>query len=1193
MIHIVLFQIIDSHFFNLTIESGIDEFILNFRAPLIIRNALPYSLEIKLDNAQDSARDHKIFNEIIGSKEDDRTNDEKSQKSQERSELAYTQSLSSYNDSLRGISAGHHWGFYDFNLEHDLKASMILEESYKTSKPFLLHKKQDATVIHPSISKVRKQSTNFNAKSRESDMQIRDVILHYSPKLKKRNYVQRAVQLKKLEEQLKELKERVKMQKSDDNLEIDTRRLGFDQDTILNRVRESQRTSSHPVSEYESRDDDDDEIESTNRRDDSYETCRTSLRLRDIEYIPDRWKYLLVLYQDKKDQQKAERRETQIKMWQKAKLLALQKLETQRQEFANDLVARRATGYPDEKHSSPPTLQQGGLKMATKPTASIEEKLSHFIYLEANSIKFGDSGAKEVTVFAPVLLVNRTRVTIHVKRYLSRNFLVLNPSIKTRNLDILDVTSEGLPLPVLYSRDIQTQIRAVVDDFENNQTRKRTFTEWSDRMTFSGIGLMQAISLKVSDRKAMLEDTKKPQYDIGIEIVRSPDPFANSLLVIFKDLHIFENLTTFDIEYRQRGSIQKPSVIKAGERKAFHWEDVTKSFSIVIRPIGNLMSTNGNNQYQGEGDDIIEEVDTASANNNEAASIWCWSGAFSLDIEAQTGLRIDHKIGVGEHRIWRTHNDSSIIIPCDVTAAHGYLLTTFLQPGRSAPYRIENHVHDFDIQFRQIYNQQDKTGDLGQHSDNRRDYDNMTPRDQSDAGDSGIGSEWASVSGGSEESDTNLSRFRSIEGHDELKAPRLISVPPKSSVEYGWDEPLQQHKILFYIGDEQREFNLDEIGKTLEPITVKSSANANNKHLSRTLTKSLNLKGKLKKILIDERYRKLYISIDADGPTRVLKVSDEKSAAFVYREKSIMAISTYIKELRDELQEIYNNFPNSEELLFDLLVAKLNDIKYLRELSQSMPKSKDSNVKTENEFVQGILTLDSDREIVETQAALELVRQRINERSSSLHRINTIEYTENSLYLKRAPSIDDNDFQYSLSMTKSHNTHAGESRLGSIDEVDSIFDVDSFDESKSQSLPGTDEYSLLGGNLDIRVGNVTGLKPLSTSAAIKEQEIILLKFSSEKDVVRKVSRLRSVIPDGIQSSSTSTSLDFAYESIASFDTISAASNLNIEMFSISSGGFFGKNIRFLGEIDVPLLPTADKSSKEILVYNFSRRYKVR
>ena len=67
-------------------------------------------------------------------------------------------------------------------------------------------------------------------------------------------------------------------------------------------------------------------------------------------------------------------------------------------------------------------------------------------------------------------------------------------------------------------------------------------------------------------------------------------------------------------------------------------------------------------------------------------------------------------------RIDSVSEKDSIIIPCDVTAAHGFLLTTFLEPGRSVPYRIENNIQNYEIRFQQIYAQKtvsfDKIGHM-------------------------------------------------------------------------------------------------------------------------------------------------------------------------------------------------------------------------------------------------------------------------------------------------------------------------------------------------------------------------------------------------------------------------------------------------------------------------------------------------
>ncbi|MEE3098266.1 MAG: hypothetical protein VX463_00720, partial [Pseudomonadota bacterium] len=324
-------------------------------------------------------------------------------------------------------------------------------------------------------------------------------------------------------------------------------------------------------------------------------------RLARVRDAADRWRLLYVLYQDDRLTREEERRERVSYLWQRAKILALQRLEVQREVFANDTVARRATGMPpDTSRTSQGATSRLAPLSATKAASasmhSLEGKLSNHLQLEMSSVSFGDSGAREITIYSPVLLVNRTKVTLHVKQYLGRNFLVLLPSTASMNIDVTDVTDSYVPLPVIYTRDTQTQIRAVVaGEEEGGADAKERVTDWSDRMQFSGIGLKQAIALKTDARKKNV-DIERPQFDIGIEIVRAPRPFTKSLLVVFKDHHIFENLTGFDIEYKQRGSAGDAAgrggrrhLITYRERHACHWDDIMKSFTIVVRPVGNVV----------------------------------------------------------------------------------------------------------------------------------------------------------------------------------------------------------------------------------------------------------------------------------------------------------------------------------------------------------------------------------------------------------------------------------------------------------------------------------------------------------------------------------------------------------------------------------------------------------------------------
>ena len=1450
-------------------ESGVEEFVLNFRAPLIIRNALPYSVEITLDN-------HDAPTEAP---EDDEDTMQKLRKDVPV-RTPFTM-ITSY-DAFRGISAGHHWGFYDISIERDVRAVLVLEESYRTLTPFILHRQQEAIASNPTIKTLQKQSDIVNTDKITRSARVRSLNLSYAPAPKTlKKHVLRAMQLKQLDYRLRKLRSRRSSRPRNLSLKrervVDTGRMRLDVEAILARinaniekdeekdekleseavtktvsnedeeedgdgvavsgtssesvavvdtgdVRASDKdkdddesedeieheiddsgterevdTPSPPSSPNEGKDDDDtgDADENDDNDDDELLTQELDMknkdyeklirifiatrlfadfnddsnnegkklcvpRLSEMKCVSDRWKMLVILYQEQKTRAEKDRHAWARCMWQRGKVLALETLVRQRYIFANDVVARRATGNPpharrlsayqkkvqkqqqklrkqqeqqiqhlrrhqqqeqesnddedDEEHTPDGPLS------AVSTAQSIDGRLSYHVQLEMSTHTFGDSGAREVTLYAPVLLVNKTKVVIHVKQHLGRNFLVLTPSSTSRGLSTTNIMSEALPLPVLYIRDTHTQIRAVVDDDEvgtERGTKRARVTEWSDRMQFSGIGLKQAISLKTPDARTgparkVPDGRKRPQYDIGIEIVRSPKPFSNSLLVIFKDHHIFENLTNFDIEYKQRGgriagddddddddddgqrsavtisTTTTTHIIKSGERKAFHWDDIMSTFTVVVRPVGSvrpLHAQGDDDESSGNGAHDAASVTTSegSASDDDGGDLqWHWSGGFSLDIEAQTGLRVDAISSTT--RTLATDATSSdarrnVIIPCDVTSAHGYLLTTFLQPGRSAPYRIENQASDCDVRFHQLYNRELlNTGEeKTEEEPTRSGFYNVMRRMTkgrvnetipevstgslgADVFDDILGSPLVSGStagvmrsrertssstnggGSGNETSGNGNAYPRRSDDETLKEPVIFTVPPKSSTEYGWDEPLQDHNIILFVGDEQRICNLDEIGKTYEPITIKAPASTNIGRVSRTYSTSLNLKGKLKKILMDEGYRKLYISIAADGPTRVLKISDEKNEAVVYREKNILAVTTYIKELRDELQEIYNSFPNSEELLYELLVAKLEDMRGLRDMSRAVSPGRNSIYEKKrddaNDFVQDLLsTIDADREIIETQAALHLVQKRLTEMhgTPSVRRsIGSLRTAESSIggdssssggsggggtgsgrSVGSSRSADSNDtghplfsfrsfdnemddHEYAETVVSDQRSHSNTQRsnLGSIDE-DSIVVYSERENHSAGAAAGGSESSrqdsnalgtqVLGGNLEVRIGAISGLKPMSTSAAIKEEEIIQLHFTSESGDTRKTSRLRTASSTSSSLSST-TMIDFGFEHGIYFETISAASNLNVEMYAVSSGGFFGKKVKFLGEIDIPLLPTADKSSKDTLVFNFSRRY---
>ncbi|KAL3135445.1 hypothetical protein ABBQ32_007626 [Trebouxia sp. C0010 RCD-2024] len=353
------------------------------------------------------------------------------------------------------------------------------------------------------------------------------------------------------------------------------------------------------------------------------------------------------------------------------------------------------------------------------------------------------------------------------------------------------------------------------------------------------------------------------QYEFAVEVTAGPpnSVFRHTKVITVKSKYIVENQTGMPIEIKQRGTpdldvLQYGSTahgrcarkMEVNERCAIHWDDAALPHELVMRPV-------------------------AVCNNDS----WHWSGGFQLnDKEEYYGLRV------------RQVKDPSVAINIPVSTTigpSGSLLVSFKSRLSVPPYRIENMCNDVGIRFAQ----------------------------------------------------------RGVP-HQRSKWNELLPVPGGNKMAYAWDEPILDHYMTIEAHmkkgrSQQAHYNLDRLGVQSAlhlPIMEASAGSNSNNARPQALQDALpdmpeDFKQRLASSLAAEFSKKLagvrealclsqesmpadvlmmqvYVSVYADGPTRVLRFADAKSTALLEAEQSILDLAARLKQVESEVKDVNNQF---------------------------------------------------------------------------------------------------------------------------------------------------------------------------------------------------------------------------------------------------------------------------------------------
>lgn len=230
---------------------------------------------------------------------------------------------------------------------------------------------------------------------------------------------------------------------------------------------------------------------------------------------------------------------------------------------------------------------------------------------------------------------------------------------------------------------------------------------------------------------------------------------------------------------------------------------------------------------------------------------WNWSGSFPLpDTEWYFGLRMRHS----------TNQRRYVNIPVNVTVgSSGSIQVTLKKPSSVPPYRIENLCKDVQLFFVQV--------PLVFRADGKQYVDCLNP---------------------------------------------------KEVMPYAWDEPTLAPKLRvqakFSGRQESRvaDYSLDLLGDaaTLLLPTQEEKDDHTAGRLYRSLSTEMpdELKQKLVSLLAAEFSKKVYATVYADGPTRVLRFSDGNNVSSSEHQHVVLDLAFRLKQIEYELRDVNGQF---------------------------------------------------------------------------------------------------------------------------------------------------------------------------------------------------------------------------------------------------------------------------------------------
>ena len=531
--------------------------------------------------------------------------------------------------------------------------------------------------------------------------------------------------------------------------------------------------------------------------------------------------------------------------------------------FTRSSIAPNASEVAEIELTSASMMDHGEtpLSPGQEGSGTVNVSNKHKVKIGIDNEPTGMIGRK-ITIYCPYWIDNQTNMDLLFSENNSlplfgrsrRKDEVLVPGNIITNDSRSPLDAPAKPLPVLINTDVQRIFFRIAGEslspYGPSVNIKRPGPSGHNPIPISGSAL---------GGQRQSENEKCRLFHFAVDLLPCPsDSIYNKTKVIsVKTAIIVENMSTFSIIYKQTGvnDASDHCKVESGQSVEHKWESIFNPLEITIRPSG---------------------------------SIWSWSSSFPLLVSGDTyfGLRLCHQ----------DQEDVFLIIPVSITVSSTHILVSFKDPSAEPPYRIQNDCKEICVRFKQV-------------ADDKKLFE----------GPSNVGAPLA----GARLLMSNLSVDEVVQMQDKeslADSNPETTVMPGTSINYAWDVPMWPHRLSVDLMRENDmeiarvEYSIDELGDR-KPITL-SEAKRNTSRAfiptpsfskkKREKNAASHLEKKLKAVLAKELASKVFVSVYADGPTRVLKISDKKDSASIQSELSMLEMHARLRKLEDELANNVN-----------------------------------------------------------------------------------------------------------------------------------------------------------------------------------------------------------------------------------------------------------------------------------------------
>jgi len=251
----------------------------------------------------------------------------------------------------------------------------------------------------------------------------------------------------------------------------------------------------------------------------------------------------------------------------------------------------------------------------------------------------GAGGATQVSLSVPYWMVNRTGLPL-VYRQISRS----QPAAGLRGDDVSVLCSSA---PFMFACDPDHYGGGECNVGVHRRSR------WSSDLTLDSVGRAGTLLLSGEDGRDI--------HWLGMEIERGVGLFTGTKIITFVPRYLLVNATSHDLLYAPRYQQQQQQQqqrrgdhgrLPAGASLPFHWQEVTGMPRLAV------------------------QIDNGGSGGG---TTWTWSCDFPVD-----------KVGTSHVRLLQKDSDAVFLLRCDVRICGATVLIQLADAGENPPFRLEN-----------------------------------------------------------------------------------------------------------------------------------------------------------------------------------------------------------------------------------------------------------------------------------------------------------------------------------------------------------------------------------------------------------------------------------------------------------------------------------------------------------------------